>query len=43
MRVADDDTWADIFSKVLTERVEPSLGIGRPTVLYEYPRAEAAE
>jgi lysyl-tRNA synthetase class 2 len=40
--VADDDTWADIFSKVLVARVEPKLGIERPTVLYEYPRCEAA-
>jgi lysyl-tRNA synthetase class 2 len=40
--VAEDDNWADIFSKVLTARVEPRLGIGAPTVLYEYPRCEAA-
>ncbi len=40
--VADDDTWADIFSKVLVARVEPRLGLERPTVLTEYPRCEAA-
>ncbi|HEY2034517.1 MAG TPA: EF-P lysine aminoacylase EpmA [Rhizomicrobium sp.] len=40
--VADNDSWADIFSKVLVARVEPKLGIGQPTVLYEYPRCEAA-
>jgi lysyl-tRNA synthetase class 2 len=40
--VAEDDTWADIFSKILVVRVEPKLGIGAPTVLYEYPRCEAA-
>jgi lysyl-tRNA synthetase class 2 len=40
--VADDDNWADIFSKILVARVEPKLGIGAPTVLYEYPRCEAA-
>jgi len=40
--VAEDDTWADIFSKVLVARVEPKLGLGQPTVLYEYPRCEAA-
>ncbi|MGA9796464.1 MAG: EF-P lysine aminoacylase EpmA [Rhizomicrobium sp.] len=39
---AEDDTWADIFSKILVARVEPRLGIGAPTVLYEYPRCEAA-
>jgi lysyl-tRNA synthetase class 2 len=42
VRVADDDTWADIFSRVIVERVEPTLGIGRPTILFEYPTPEAA-
>jgi lysyl-tRNA synthetase class 2 len=40
--VAGNDNWADIFSKILVARVEPRLGIGAPTVLYEYPRCEAA-
>ncbi len=40
--VAEDDSWADIFSKLLVARVEPRLGSGRPTVLSEYPRCEAA-
>jgi elongation factor P--(R)-beta-lysine ligase len=40
--VADNDNWADIFSKVLVAAVEPRLGIGRPTILCEYPRSEAA-
>ena len=42
VRVTDDDTWSDIFSKVLVEHVEPQLGNGRLTVLYEYPAPEAA-
>jgi lysyl-tRNA synthetase class 2 len=42
VRVADDDTWTDIFSRVLLERIEPHLGIGRATVLDEYPVCEAA-
>lgn len=42
VRVADDDTWSDIFSKVLVEHVEPHLGQGRPTVLHEYPAPESA-
>jgi elongation factor P--(R)-beta-lysine ligase len=37
-----DDTWSDIFSRILVEKVEPHLGQGRPTVLYEYPAVEAA-
>ena len=39
--VAVDDTWSDIFSKILVT-IEPKLGSGRPTVLCEYPRCEAA-
>jgi elongation factor P--(R)-beta-lysine ligase len=39
--VAGNDTWADIFSKVLIT-IEPKLGSPQPTVLYEYPRCEAA-
>jgi elongation factor P--(R)-beta-lysine ligase len=37
-----DETWSDIFSRILVERVEPHLGHGRLTVLYEYPACEAA-
>jgi lysyl-tRNA synthetase class 2 len=42
IRVADDDTWADVFSRVIVEKVEPKLGVGRATILCEYPAAEAA-
>src|SRR4029079_16183389 len=42
VRITDDDTWSDIFSKVLVEHVEPNLGQGRWTVLFEYPAPEAA-
>lgn len=42
VRITDDDTWSDIFSKVLVEHVEPRLGQGRLTVLFEYPVPEAA-
>src|ERR1700744_2697303 len=42
IRVAGDDTWSDIFSKILVEYVEPNLGQGRLTLLYEYPLPEAA-
>ena len=36
------ESWADIFSRILVEKVEPHLGNGRITVLYEYPACEAA-
>ena len=42
LRVAEDDTWADLFSRVLVGLVEPRLGDGRPTLLCEYPVSEAA-
>ncbi|HUE64995.1 MAG TPA: EF-P lysine aminoacylase EpmA [Rhizomicrobium sp.] len=40
--VTDDDDWSDMFSKILTLRVEPRLGMERPCILYEYPVCEAA-
>ncbi len=40
--VTPNDLWPDIFSRVLTELVEPGLGIERPVVLDRYPRSEAA-
>ena len=42
IRSAADDTWSDMLSRVLVERVEPHLGLGRMTVLDRYPIAEAA-
>jgi len=42
IRIAEDDSWADIFSRVLVERIEPHLGDGRPVILCEYPVSEAA-
>jgi len=39
---AVDDNWGDIFSRILGERIEPHLGIGRATILYEYPLPLAA-
>lgn len=42
VRTAPDDSWTDLFSRVLVERIEPQLGIGRATILYEYPVCEAA-
>ena len=41
--IAADDTWGDIFSRVLAEKIEPRLGQGgRVTILYEYPLPQAA-
>ncbi|NHB76825.1 EF-P lysine aminoacylase EpmA [Rhodobacter calidifons] len=42
VRRAADDTWSDMASRVLSEKVEPKLGEGRVTILDLYPAAEAA-
>ncbi|ANT51367.1 EF-P lysine aminoacylase EpmA [Mesorhizobium amorphae] len=42
LRTAEDDNWADLFSRVMVEKVEPALGQGRATILYGYPISEAA-
>jgi len=42
VRVAADDTWSDVFSKVMVEKIEPNLGLGRAVILCEYPAVEAA-
>ncbi len=41
IRVAADDTWGDVFSRVLVEKIEPKLGQGRATILYEYPSVQS--
>jgi lysyl-tRNA synthetase class 2 len=42
IRVADDDRWGDIFSRVLVEKIEGNLGVGRATILDQYPAVQAA-
>jgi lysyl-tRNA synthetase class 2 len=42
LRAAADDTWSDMLSRVLVEKVEPHLGMDRVTILDRYPIAEAA-
>jgi lysyl-tRNA synthetase class 2 len=42
IRLAEDDTWSDIFSRILVERIEPKLGQGRATILDEYPAVQSA-
>lgn len=42
MRVGADDSWSDIFSRILVAKIETRLGLGRATLLFEYPRCEAA-
>lgn len=42
IRVAADDTWSDLFSKIVSEKIEPALGRERATILCDYPLSEAA-
>jgi lysyl-tRNA synthetase class 2 len=37
-----DDTWDDMFFRVMFAKIESRLGMGRPTILYEYPISMAA-
>ena len=42
IRFENDDTWSDIFARILTSLVEPNLGLNQPTLLTQYPAIEAA-
>jgi lysyl-tRNA synthetase class 2 len=42
IRVAEDDSWSDLFSKIVSEKIEPALGRERATILCDYPLSEAA-
>ncbi len=42
IRIGEDDRWGDIFSRVLVEKIEGNLGIGRATILDQYPAVQAA-
>ena len=42
IKTAPDDTWADVFSRILLAKIEPALGNGRITLLKEYPAHLAA-
>ena len=37
-----EDDWEALFFRIFLERIEPRLGIGAPTILYDYPLAMAA-
>ncbi len=42
IKTACDDTWADVFSRILVAKVEPNIGNGWSTLLTEYPACLAA-
>ena len=38
----EGDDWEDLFFRLFLERIEPHLGVGVPTILYDYPISLAA-
>ena len=36
------DSWEDLYFRIFLASIEPKLGLGAPTVLYEYPISMAA-
>ncbi len=38
----EGDGWEDLFFRIFLERIEPNLGVGTPTILYDYPISMAA-
>jgi lysyl-tRNA synthetase class 2 len=41
-RLRDNETWEDLFFRLLLERIEPQLGRAHPTFLTHWPAAQAA-
>ena len=42
IQVSADDRWDDIYFRIAFEKIEPNLGRGAPTILYDYPVCMAA-
>jgi lysyl-tRNA synthetase class 2 len=36
------DDWEALYFRIFLERIEPALGLGAPTILYDYPLSMAA-
>ncbi len=42
VRVIKSDKWDDIFHAVMADKIEPYIGHGVPTIIYDYPVSMAA-
>ncbi len=42
IRVAEDDQWDDLFFRAMDAKIEPNLGMDRPTFISDYPVAMAS-
>lgn len=40
--VEKHNTWEELYNQVFLNEIEPRLGFGRPTILYEFPAAMGA-
>lgn len=40
--VTPESTWEELYNQIFLNEVEPHLGRGRPTILYEFPGSMAA-
>lgn len=41
-RIESDNTWEELYNQIFLNEVEPKLGFGKPTILYEFPSSMAA-
>lgn len=42
IQTSKNDRWDDVFFRIALEKIEPHLGEGKPTILYDYPVCMAA-
>jgi lysyl-tRNA synthetase class 2 len=40
-QVSEETTWEEIWNQIIANEIEPKLGMGKPTILYDYPLAQA--
>lgn len=41
-QITDNTTWEEIWNQIMANEIEPKLGRKGPTILYDYPIAQAA-
>jgi len=41
-RVEPENSWEELFDQIFLNEIEPKLGRGKPTIIYEYPASFAA-
>jgi lysyl-tRNA synthetase class 2 len=40
-QVEAETTWEEIWNQIIANEIEPKLGVGKPTVMYDFPLAQA--